>query len=99
MLSTCRARDPPRRIATEPNVDEEEPEHTFADLEKDKPELESASREPLEQHSGWGKQIRDEWTKLGVKSVKQWCEKVEDREWLASRIGGKTKGLGNKPRG
>ena len=56
-------------------------------------------RELLDGQSGWGIQIREEWTKLGVKLVKQWCEKVEDREWLASRIRGKTKGLGNKPRG
>ena len=32
------------------------------------------------------------WNKMGVRSVKQWCEKIEDREWLASRIGGKKKG-------
>ena len=45
-----------------------------------------------------GNKIREEWKKMGVRSVKQWCEKIEDREWLASRIGGKKKGKGKKQR-
>ena len=48
-------------------------------------------RELQDEQSGWGKQIREECKKIGVSSVEQWCEKIEDREWLASRIeGGKT---------
>ncbi len=46
-------------------------------------------RELQDEQSGWGKQIRQEWEKMGVRSVKQWCEKIEDPEWLESRIGGK----------
>ena len=49
-------------------------------------------RELQDEQSGWGKQIREEWKKIGVKSVKQWCEKIEDRGWLASRIGEKEGG-------
>ena len=49
-------------------------------------------RRGLEDEQGqWGKQIRDDWKKKGVKSVKQWCEKVEDRCWLANRLGGNKK--------
>ena len=49
-------------------------------------------RELLDGQSGWGVQIREEWTKLGVNSVKQWCAKIEDREWLANRIRVKYRG-------
>ena len=48
-------------------------------------------RELENEQSRWGEQIREEWEKLGVGSVKQWCEKVEDRSWLASKIGGRKK--------
>ena len=49
-------------------------------------------RELEDEQSRWGEQIRrKEWEKLDVGSVKQWCEKVEDRSWLASKIGGRKK--------
>ena len=48
-------------------------------------------RELEDEQSGGGEQKREEWKMLGVKSVKQWCEKVEDRSWLASKIGGRKK--------
>ena len=49
-----------------------------------------------DEQSRWGEQIREEWKKLGVGSVKQWCEKVEDRNWLASKIGGRKKTRGRR---
>ena len=48
-------------------------------------------RELEDEQSRWGEQIREEWKKLGVGSVKQWCEKVEDPSWLASRIANRMK--------
>ena len=48
-------------------------------------------RELEDEQSRWGEKIREEWKKLGVKTVKQWCKKVEDRGRLASRIGSKKK--------
>ena len=48
-------------------------------------------RELEDEQSRWGEQIREEWKKLGVNTVKQWCKKVEDWGWLASRIGSSKK--------
>ena len=48
-------------------------------------------RELEDDQSQWGKQIRGDWKKMDVKSVKQWCEKVEDRCWLANKLGKKKK--------
>ena len=50
-------------------------------------------RELQDEQSGWGKQIKEEWKKMGVRSVKQCCcEKVEERGWLASKIGEERRG-------
>ena len=32
--------------------------------------------------------MREEWKKLGVRSVQMWCDKVEDHCWLTSKLGG-----------
>ena len=48
-------------------------------------------REIEDDQSQWGKRIKEYWKKMGVKSVKQWCEKVEDRGWLANKLGRKKK--------
>ena len=49
-------------------------------------------RELQDEQSGWRKQIREEWKKMGVKSVKQW--KIEDREWLEAGLGAKRREWG-----
>ena len=36
-------------------------------------------RELEDEQSTWGKQMREEWRKLGVRLVQTWCDKVEDR--------------------
>ena len=41
-------------------------------------------RELEDEQSRWGEQIREERKKIGMESVKQWCEKVEEWGWLAS---------------
>ena len=56
-------------------------------------------REIEDEKSGWGEQIREEWKKLGVGSVKQWCEKVENRGWLASKIESRKKEKGKNSKG
>ena len=32
--------------------------------------------------------MKEEWKTLGVKTVRGWCNKVKDRGWLASKLGG-----------
>ena len=38
--------------------------------------------------------MKEDWKKLGVKSIRRWCNKVKDRGWLASKLveGRKKKG-------
>ena len=31
--------------------------------------------------------MSEEWGKKGIRHVKEWCEKVEDHCWLASKLG------------
>ena len=49
--------------------------------------------------SKWGKQMREEWKKIGVRTVKRCCENVEDRCWLASKIGSNKKRKGKSSGG
>ena len=44
-------------------------------------------RELEDEQSRWGEQITEEWGNIGARSVTQWYEKVEDRCWLASKLG------------
>ena len=56
-------------------------------------------RELQDEQSRWGEQIREEWKKGGVESVKQWCEKVENWAWMASKIGSSKKEKGKNSKG
>ena len=38
-----------------------------------------------------GTRLKEEWKTLGVNSVRGWCNKVKDRGWLASKLGGSKK--------
>ena len=48
-------------------------------------------RELEDDQSQWGQRVRVEWKKMDMKSRKQWCAKVEDCCWLASKLGGNKK--------
>ena len=56
-------------------------------------------REVEDGKSKWGIKLKEEWRKLGVGSVRGWCNKVRDRGWLASKLEGgkKAKKGGKKP--
>ena len=45
-------------------------------------------REIEDEKSKWGSRLKEEWETLGVNSVRGWCNKVKDRGWLASKLGG-----------
>jgi len=30
---------------------------------------------------------KEDWKDVGVKSIRGWCNKVEDRGWMASKLG------------
>ena len=34
-----------------------------------------------------GIKLKEEWTALGVETVRGWCNKVKDKDWLASKLG------------
>ena len=44
-------------------------------------------RELEDDGSGWGRQVREDWKRLGVRSVEEWHSKVQDRKWLSLRTG------------
>ena len=44
-------------------------------------------RELEDDGSGWGRQVREDWKRLGVRSVEEWHSKVQDRKWLSLRMG------------
>ena len=45
--------------------------------------------------SKWGTRLKEDWKELRVKSIVEWCNKVKDRGWLASKLGeSKKKGIG-----
>ena len=44
-------------------------------------------RELEDAESIWGQQTWEDWKKMGVRTIKQWCEKIEDRGWLSSKLG------------
>ena len=35
-----------------------------------------------------GSRLKEDWTELGVNSIRGWCNKVKDRCWLASKLEG-----------
>ena len=42
-------------------------------------------------------QLKEEWEALGFETVRGWCNKVEDKGWLASKLGrGRKKKPGTK---
>ena len=41
--------------------------------------------------SKWGTSVKEEWKTLGVNSVRGWCNRVKDRGWLESKLGGSKK--------
>ena len=43
-------------------------------------------REDEDEKSKWGSRLKEEWKTLGVNTVRGWCNKVEDRCWLASKL-------------
>ena len=45
-------------------------------------------REVKDGRSKWGSRLKEEWKTLGVNTVRGWCNKVKDRGWLASKLGG-----------
>ena len=44
-------------------------------------------REVEDGKSKWGTRLKEAWKKLGVRSVRGWCNNVKDRGWLASKLG------------
>ena len=52
-------------------------------------------REAEDGKSKWGIKLKEEWKELGVDTVRGWCNKVKDRCWLASKLGG-GRGKGKK---
>ena len=54
-------------------------------------------REIEDEKSKWGSRLKEDWKELGVKSTRGWCNKVKDKGWLASKLGGsRKKGKGKK---
>jgi len=45
-------------------------------------------REVEDGKSKWGSRLKEAWKTLGVNTVRGWCNKVKDRGWLASKLGG-----------
>ena len=43
-------------------------------------------REIEDEKSGWGEQVRTEWTELGVEGVDHWMNLVEERTWLRRKL-------------
>ena len=43
--------------------------------------------------------MREEWKRIGVLNAKEWYKKVEDRCWLASKIGSGKKRKGQSSGG
>ena len=56
-------------------------------------------REIEDGKSKWGTRLKEDWKELGVKSIEGWCNKVKDRGWLASKIGGSKKKRKTKKKG
>ena len=48
-------------------------------------------REVGDGESKWGTRLKEDWKELGVNSIRGWCNKVKDRGWLASKLGGSKK--------
>ena len=48
-------------------------------------------REVDDRKSKWGIRLKEDWKELGVKSTRGWCNKVKDKGWLASKLGGSKK--------
>ena len=48
-------------------------------------------REVEDGKSQWGSRLKEDWKELGVKLVRGRCNKVKDRGWLASKLGGSKK--------
>ena len=44
-------------------------------------------REVEDEKSKWGIKLKEEWKALGVETVRGWCNKVKDEDWLASKLG------------
>ena len=40
--------------------------------------------------------MKEDWKKLGINTVRGWCNKVKDRGWLASKMGEGRKKKGKK---
>ena len=56
-------------------------------------------REVEDGKSKWRSRLKEDWKKLGVNTVRGWCNKVKDRGWLASKLGtSKKKGRTKKKR-
>ena len=49
------------------------------------------AREIEDEKSKWGTRLKEDWKELGGKSIEGWGNKVKDRGWLASKIGGNKK--------
>ena len=49
------------------------------------------AREVEDGKSKRGVELKEEWKTLGVNTVRGWCNKVKDRCWLASKLGGSKK--------
>ena len=56
-------------------------------------------REVEDGKSKCGSRLKEDWKELGVNSVRGWCNKVKDRGWLASKIGGSKKKRKTKKKG
>ena len=48
-------------------------------------------REVEDGKSKWGARLKEDWKELGVNTVRGWGNKVKDRGWLASKLGGSKK--------
>ena len=44
-------------------------------------------REMEDEKRKWGSRLKEEWKALGLNTVRGWCNKVKDRDWLASKLG------------
>ena len=48
-------------------------------------------REVEDGKSKWGARLKEDWKELGVNTVRGWGNKVKDRGWLTSKLGGSKK--------
>ena len=43
-------------------------------------------REVEDDKSGWGEQVRNDWSEMGVEEADHWMHLVEDKAWLSRKL-------------